>query len=68
MTMVYKRVGFCFFPFFSLTGDLGAVCDECLGKLHERKTPRLALANGMWIGKVPFELAVLTMLEQMLVV
>ena len=51
----------------SPTGRAGAVCDECLSKLRENKVPRLALANDMWIGEVPFELSVLTLPEQMLI-
>jgi hypothetical protein len=46
------------------------VCSLCLGHLRSKiKTgpPRLALANGLWIGRVPWQLQVLTFSEQLLV-
>jgi hypothetical protein len=45
----------------------GDVCQECLRALHKNQTPALSLANGMWIGEVPPELAILTLLERVLV-
>jgi hypothetical protein len=44
-----------------------AVCNECRINLEKPRLPRLALANGMWIGDVPFELKVLTLPEQILI-
>ena len=35
--------------------------------MGNKKTPALSLANGMWIGDVPSELAILTLPERMLV-
>ena len=32
------------------------VCDHCWGCIRKGKTPCLALANGLWLGKVPDEL------------
>ena len=46
-----------------------SVCGECMQELkksHELP-PKLALANRMWIGKVPWELQVLTFPEQLLI-
>ncbi|KIK80724.1 hypothetical protein PAXRUDRAFT_71646, partial [Paxillus rubicundulus Ve08.2h10] len=46
------------------------VCMLCLGHLRSQvKTgpPRLALANGLWIRRVPWQLQVLTFAEQLLV-
>lgn len=48
-------------------GQSGAVCNECIRNLRKGRVPRLALANGMWIGEVPFELAALTIPEQILI-
>ncbi|KAJ3572998.1 hypothetical protein NP233_g2711 [Leucocoprinus birnbaumii] len=43
------------------------VCSECLAKLKRNRLPPLALANGMWVGDVPFELEVLSLAEKILV-
>ena len=45
----------------------GYVCVECVRNLKKNRVPRLALANGMWTGDVPFELSVLTIPEQILI-
>lgn len=48
------------------------VCGGCLDELHSEsvsaieKPPRYSLANNMWIGRVPWELAALTVPEQLL--
>jgi hypothetical protein len=44
------------------------VCSECWGDLRKGKDqpPSHALANNMWIGKVPWQLQVLTFPEQLL--
>ena len=44
-----------------------SLCVECETNLAKGRIPRLALANGMWIGTVPFELALLTLPEQVLI-
>jgi hypothetical protein len=46
---------------------LGDICHDCLRPLGVGKTPPLSLANGMWIGDVPHQLAILTLPEKMLV-
>ena len=46
---------------------LGDVCHDCLRALKANKTPALSLANGMWIGEVPPQLATLTLPERVLV-
>lgn len=46
------------------------VCSTCLHSLemkNHKQPPKHALANGTWIGKVPFELKGLTVPEQMLI-
>ncbi|KAJ7431847.1 hypothetical protein B0H11DRAFT_1941243 [Mycena galericulata] len=43
------------------------ICLECKRKLLLDELPPLALANGMWIGKIPFELAILTLPERLLI-
>ncbi|KAF8123281.1 hypothetical protein EV363DRAFT_1088543, partial [Boletus edulis] len=48
-------------------GAEGWLCNECLRALKANTTPKLALANNMWIGEVPHELAVLTLPEQLLI-
>lgn len=45
----------------------GRICDECLVNLHKNHLPQLALANNMWIGNIPFELAVLMLPEWVLI-
>ena len=46
-----------------------AVCGECLQELNKsgEAPPKYSLANRMWIGKVPWELQVLTFPEQLLI-
>ena len=43
------------------------VCNSCMSDLKRNKTPKLSLANGMWIGDIPLELKVLTLPERILV-
>ncbi|KAG2339460.1 hypothetical protein BDR05DRAFT_1003412 [Suillus weaverae] len=43
------------------------VCNECSWALTNNLMPKLALANNLWIGDVPHELAILTLPEQLLV-
>ena len=47
-----------------------SVCGECMQDLKKLREgpPKYALANWMWIGKVPWELEVLTFPEQLLIV
>jgi hypothetical protein len=45
----------------------GDICHDCSRTLNDNKAPTLSLANGMWIGDVPLELAVLTLPEKILV-
>ena len=51
-----------------LTSNGGAtVCVECLRALNSDRLPPFALANGMWVGEVPHELAFLTLPERLLI-
>ena len=42
-------------------------CSSCASFLRRNKTPPLSLANGMWVGDIPFVLRVLTLPERILV-
>ena len=48
-------------------GQMLTVCAVCEKDIRAGKVPKLALANGMWLGKVPMELQVLTFPECVLV-
>ncbi|KDR71676.1 hypothetical protein GALMADRAFT_74671, partial [Galerina marginata CBS 339.88] len=43
------------------------VCENCRGTIRKGKVPRLALANGLWLGKVPEELKSLRFVEKLLI-
>ncbi|OBZ71286.1 hypothetical protein A0H81_08558 [Grifola frondosa] len=43
------------------------VCTTCAAALCHQRLPKEALANGLWIGDVPHELAQLNFMEQLLV-
>jgi hypothetical protein len=43
------------------------ICDGCRADVHNGKVPRLALARGLWLGKVPPQLSRLTFVEKLLV-
>jgi hypothetical protein len=43
------------------------VCPICVESLENKKVPTLALANGLWVGKIPDELKDLTYAEQLLI-
>ena len=43
------------------------VCDHCRGSIRNGKIPRLALANNLWLGKVPEELKNLRFVEKLLI-
>ncbi|KAG1779209.1 hypothetical protein EV702DRAFT_1195709 [Suillus placidus] len=45
----------------------GRLCRSCLDEVNANKTPVLALANNLWVGDVPDELAMLTLPECILV-
>ena len=44
------------------------ICDGCQADVRQGKVPRLALARGLWLGKVPPVLSSLTFVEKLLVV
>jgi hypothetical protein len=39
------------------------ICDDCRQQIRNRKVPRYALANGLWMGAVPNVLSFLLMLR-----
>lgn len=43
------------------------ICHDCGQALASDRLPKLALANGMWIGDVPLELSILTLPERLLI-
>lgn len=45
----------------------GWICNECHRSLIADRLPKLALANNMWIGPVPPQLAMLTLPEELLI-
>lgn len=47
--------------------EVANVCMECCRALDSDKTPTYALANGLWIGAIPHELAFLTLPERLLI-
>ena len=50
-----------------LAPDCNGVCSICIESLEKNKVPTLALANGLWVGKIPDELKDLTYAEQLLI-
>jgi hypothetical protein len=45
----------------------GWICSECRRSLEVDTMPKFALANNMWIGPIPHELAVLTLPKELLI-
>jgi hypothetical protein len=45
----------------------GWACSDCMRDLRNGKIPSYSLANAMWIGAIPHELAVLTLPERILI-
>ncbi|KAJ7080494.1 hypothetical protein C8R43DRAFT_965727 [Mycena crocata] len=43
------------------------VCEDCISSLKKNIRPRLALSNGMWIGRIPLQLNILTLPERLLI-
>ena len=50
-----------------LAPNCDRVCPLCVESLEKNKVPTLALANGLWVGKIPDELRDLTYAEQLLI-
>ena len=50
-----------------LAEDCDKVCSICTSSLQNKRVPHLALANGLWLGKVPPVLADLSWMEQRLI-
>ncbi|KAH7903575.1 hypothetical protein BJ138DRAFT_1020400, partial [Hygrophoropsis aurantiaca] len=57
----------CDIPGPVLDARCSGVCTKCIETLRKGKTPTLSLANGLWIGEVPPELASLNFVEKLLV-
>jgi hypothetical protein len=43
------------------------ICKQCVLSLNKGKTPKYALANGLWMGRIPAQLQNLTFAEQLLI-
>ena len=43
------------------------ICNDCCMSVRKGKVPRLALAKGLWLGKVPNELKSLCFVEKLLI-
>ena len=50
-----------------LASDCDGVCPNCFNVLKKGKTPRNALANGLWLGDIPDELKDLSWMEKRLI-
>ena len=50
-----------------IEANLQHICVRCKKSMTAGKVPKFSLANGMWLGQVPLELADLTFAEQLLV-
>ncbi|KAF8803899.1 hypothetical protein BYT27DRAFT_7225812 [Phlegmacium glaucopus] len=53
-------------PGITQTGS-AQICDDCIRALKSDSIPMLALANKLWIGQIPHELAILMLPEQVLI-
>lgn len=54
----------------SAQGRVVDICSSCISQLRDSQSslpPTLSLANGMWIGRVPWQLQILTFPEQLLI-
>ena len=62
------HAGLLFHPMGVITLD-GTVtlCLECVRYLQRNKVPRFALANGFWVGNIPFVIARLSFPERLLI-
>ncbi|KAG2147784.1 uncharacterized protein EDB93DRAFT_1250505 [Suillus bovinus] len=45
----------------------GFFCNKCFDDIKSNKTPALSLANNLWVGEIPDELAMLTLPERILI-
>jgi hypothetical protein len=50
-----------------LEEGLDSICNVCMKSISKGKVPKLSLANGLWIGKVPPQLLDLSYAEQLLI-
>ena len=50
-----------------IDSECNHVCQACLKHLEKGISPPMALANGLWLGKVPSELTGLTFVEKILI-
>lgn len=62
-----KHQVWCFDQGPILDSDCQHICRDCLRHLRKKSCPPMALANGLWLGKVPEELKGLTFVEKMIV-
>ncbi|KAJ3562467.1 hypothetical protein NP233_g9554 [Leucocoprinus birnbaumii] len=58
--------GLLLHPNGMIDNDRGYICSECIKDLKANRLPKLALANNMFIGAIPFELGLLSLAEQLM--
>ena len=59
--------GMLLYPAGVKNHKIANLCSECTRALNSDRIPSFALANGMWIGETPHELAYLTLPERLLI-
>jgi hypothetical protein len=59
--------GMLLHPAGLLDNSKGNICMDCARALHNDRMPSLALANGLWVGRIPHDLAYLTLPERLLI-
>lgn len=59
--------GMLLYPAGYNRNEKGWVCQKCWDSLSAQRKPALSLANGMRVGEVPFELAILTLPDRILI-
>lgn len=52
---------------FGMWDASGDACKRCCSRLADGETPPLALANGMWVGELPPQLADLGIIERLII-
>jgi hypothetical protein len=59
--------GMLLHPAGVINSETANICMECVRALNADKIPSFSLANGLWIGAIPHELAYLTLPERLLI-
>jgi hypothetical protein len=67
ITRIKNTQPICEFKGPVLDHSCNRVCDSCRLQLQKEKIPRLALANGLWLGAISEELSCLGFVERLLI-